>query len=729
MSGLGTTALLFNGLTLSLALGFLIIILWYDVRQSVNQLFGLFLFFLLVWNTGAFLLQFNILSMQLLFLSDLSILTLETGFVGTSLMLYLLASELVGIQQQSARNLSLLSVVILIVYRIFLIVIRPENEASATSVQLQPLFVVFCVFFDVISLFVMWRYRRKLQSQVLMVGIFIFAIGQGLILFNSDTNVAMVATAIASMGALFISFSLIRSEIIIPLNEQSTQLSTFHHVGLAISSQLSLDTVLNEIATQAAQWAKADASGIFLSNFNKELTLETVHHLPEQLIGLRVANGVGVSGHIFQTEKPLFLENYGRDWHDADEIPLARQTFGSVIGIPLRYAEQVIGVLLVIAGRQSTLLDREDVNLLEMLGAQAAVAISHSRLFNEQIQLVNEVQNARNQLEAVLSGTDNPVIAVDRNFRVIFVNSAAETLFEIKRGDYVMDILPANLLPRARLSVVKILMRERRYTQEISYRDKEFMCHIAALGEDTVIGWVAVLNDVTELKELDRLKSEMVRMASHDLKNPLMGALTYIDLLRDELDGQYPLNTVEVIEQQLERMNRIIRGILEIEQITVLSTRDEAIDPGDIVEAAISELSHYIDDHNVPVEVYVQEALPSILGNSKQLERMLVNLIENAVKFTLSGGAVQVEATLEDDMIVYAVKDSGVGIPKGMQDRIFDRFFRGNQEEVSHITGTGLGLSIVKSIVDAHNGVIHIDSKLNVGTTFKVLIPVYSYSQ
>jgi two-component system, OmpR family, phosphate regulon sensor histidine kinase PhoR len=731
MYNFGTTALLFNGLTLSLALGFLIIILWYDVRRSINQLFGLFLFFLLTWNMGAFLLQFNTLSLQSVILADVSISALEAGFVGTSLMLYLLSSDLVGIQQRNARNLAFLSVFILLLYRFLLIVIQPQMNLS-DRVQLQPLFVIFCVFFNIVSLFVIWRYRRKLQSQILILGGSIFCLGQFLVIANNSIDIVTISTALAGVGALFISFSLIRSQIILPLSEQSTQVATFHHVGLAISSQLSLDTVLDEIAIQAVRWAKADASGIFLRDDNKQLILETVHNLPEQIVGLKIQSGEGVSGYVFATEKPIYIENYNRDWHGADEILLARQTFGSLIGIPLIYAEQVIGVLVVIAGRQSVMLDRDDVRLLEMLGAQAAVAISHSRLFKEQIQLVEEVQTARNQLEAVLSGTDNPVIAVDRNFLVIFANLAAMSLFDIGQGDDIVSTLPVNLVPDDRLSIIKQMLKDRRYTQEISYRDKVFMCHIAALGDEEIIGWVAVLNDITELKELDRLKSEMVRMASHDLKNPLMGALTYIDLLRDEMpkedtdtDG---LHTVDVIEQQLERMNRIIRGILDIEQVAMLVTRDEYIVPSDIIQAAIKELAHYIDDHGVEIAVNIEPGLPEFMGNAKQLERMLVNLIENAVKFSLEVGLVSVDVRQIDGNIVYSVKDAGVGIPKEIQDRVFERFFRGNQEAVSHITGTGLGLSIVKTIVDAHDGEIKIDSLPGMGTTFSVFLPVYSHS-
>jgi signal transduction histidine kinase len=209
--------------------------------------------------------------------------------------------------------------------------------------------------------------------------------------------------------------------------------------------------------------------------------------------------------------------------------------------------------------------------ICSVLGGQAAVAIAHSRLFEEQRELTVAVESARSQLETVLVSTENPVVAVDREFRLIFANPVARKLFSIP--DYVgermiTEILPVEALPALNRSVLRDLRRNRVHIYEVSLDNRVFLCHLARLGGARVAGWVAVLNDVTQLKELDRLKSEMVRWASHDLKNPLTGAMLYLDLLSESLDASEhddARQAVGVIEKQLDRMNRIIRGIMDVE--------------------------------------------------------------------------------------------------------------------------------------------------------------------
>lgn len=736
MLTLNAITILLNGLTLSLALGFLIIVLWYNISKELNVFFAIFLIFVIVWNSGSFLLQASLLLAEDQLLTMVALSVMELGFTGSSVAAYTFVTVLNGVHRARFRYLAFASLALIIAYRLFLIVNQntqpaPQQEAFVRY-EFQPLFIVFYLLFDVGTLYLTWRYRRKTQAAGISTGLVIFVVGQSLTFINPQLVIASFATSVSSIGVLLIAFGLIRQEIIKPLGERSSQLETMHRVSLAITSQISIDTVLNEIARQAASWLKADAVGIFLTTVpedeTNEFRLVGTYNLPRQFVGTRTRLGEGVVGTVAQTEQSVFLENYVRDWTGHDDLPLARETFGSVIAVPLIYSDKVTGVLMVIAGQQGRLFSQEDTYLLELLGSQAAVAIAHSRLFEEQKQLTNQVEAAHQQLESVLSGTENPVIAVDRQFRVIFVNEAGQRLFTLQQGDHAVHALPEHVLPDDLLAAQKAIWRDGGYVYEIVANSQVYLCHLATIGEETIEGWVAVLNDVTELKELDRLKSEMVRMASHDLKNPLMGARAYLDLIRDEAQASAGdvVTLVDTVEQQLDRMNRIIRGILDLERMAQRSTAFQRCDPEDIVANAADEMEHLAAREGVTIKQVITHDGSYVMVDQEQFSRVLVNLIENAIKFTgthQQQGRVDVHVTSEDGHVVFQVSDNGVGIPAKMQTQIFNRFFRGNQPGVEHVSGTGLGLSLVKSIVENHDGKIWFESTVGEGTTFFVSVP------
>jgi len=315
---------------------------------------------------------------------------------------------------------------------------------------------------------------------------------------------------------------------------------------------------------------------------------------------------------------------------------------------------------------------------------------------------------------------------VDREFKVIFANPAAYALFDISVRDSVLESFPRNMFPANMKDVLRVLKRDKSFVYEVVLKGRVYLCHVATLGDDHIEGWVAVLNDVTQLKELDRLKSEMVRMASHDLKNPLMGAMAYLELLEEDLiDVNRPQlqKSVKTVEHQLVRMERIIRGILDLEKLKIAFNLDDECQPGDIVEAALNELNQYIYDADVHVDVKIAEDVGSFRGNQEQFERAIINIIENAVKFTLKNGVVRISVYSKDNDIIFEVSDNGVGIPADVVPRVFDRFFRGQQAGVEHVTGSGLGLSLVKGTVDKHGGRIWLESELNHGTTVYVAVP------
>lgn len=737
MTVANSISLLLNGLTIALALSFLVITLWQDIQKQLNQLFAVFLALVTLWNVGALLLQALALVNAHVSLISFAVGLMELGFTGSSIAIYSLTAILVGIHSPRFRWLVFVGLLLVLGYQILLFTSNASirfQRLGGTGFIYQPQFVsvLFYLFFDIGTFYLTWRYRRKIHSNSLSIGIMTFVAGQSIGLFNPALGALSIAINLSSIGALIISFAILRREIITPLAERIAQIEAMHKVSLAITSQIGLDKVLNQIATQAAGWLGADGASIFLQT-NNQLQLATIHNLPPQYLELWTSLDKGIAGTVIEKHKSIYIENYARDWRGEDELPLARETFGSVICVPLIYGVDAIGALMVIGGQQGRLFNHDDVHLLEMLGSQAAVAIAHSKLFAEQQNLTEQVEAAHSQLETVLTSTENPVISVDRRFHVIFANPAAKAVFALPQNHdrAITEMLPKNIFPTAYREALTQLRHNRTYAYEISLNGKVYICHIACLGRPRIHGWVAILNDVTQLKELDRIKSEMVRMTSHDLKNPIQAAMANLELLRDDLsaiDDAEIHESVNTIDTQLNRMNRIISGILDLERVKSGAQLGEVCSPEKIITHTVEEMQHPARDQQIVLEQFISPALPSFRGDPEQFERALINLVENAIKFTPCGGTVTISAycNAAADTIIFEVQDTGIGIPPALHEQIFERFFRGRQKGVEHVSGSGLGLSLVKTIVENHHGRISLTSEEGQGTTFIVSIPALS---
>lgn len=739
MSVLNSVTLLFNGFTLALSLSFLLIIISQDARREFNQLFAAFLMLVTLWNAGSLLAQAAVLIDTDPSIIRLAISLMETGFTGSSIAIYTLTAVLVRVHTPRFRWLALFGLLVVLLYQVLLLASRAPlsfqmvGGTDAFVYYPQPLSAVFYLIFDTATFYMAWRYHRKIRSRGLVIGILLFVTGQSLGLLNPELRALSISINISSFATLLISFAILRQEIITPLAERVAQIETMHRVSLAITSQISIERVLDQIAVQAVGWLDADGAGIFLLR-GESLELASVYNLPMKFIGAGMPLGEGIAGTVAKTHQSIHVENYRRDWHGVPDLPLARETFGAVISAPLMYGGDVIGVLMVIAGQQGRMFSPNDVHLLEMLGAQAAVAIAHSQLFADQRGLTHEVEAARSQLETVLLSTENPVIAVDREFHLIFANPAARTLFAMDhtaKGKLITQLVPRAALPGQFSKVLADVRRNRTHTYEVSLNGGIYLCHIAAMGRPRIAGWVGVLNDVTELKELDRLKSEMVRMTSHDLKNPLQAAMANLDLLRDDLNsaGQQIIHgevetSLDTIEKQLERMYRIINGILDLERIKSGAQVKDPCHPDVLIAETIDELQHLADDQRITLKSYIEPETPEFLGDAEQFKRALINLVENAIKFTKPDGVVMILARREQNTVVFEVKDTGIGIPKELHAQVFERFFRGRQKGVEHISGSGLGLSLVKAIVENHGGRVWLESQEGIGTTFYVSLPI-----
>jgi signal transduction histidine kinase len=232
-----------------------------------------------------------------------------------------------------------------------------------------------------------------------------------------------------------------------------------------------------------------------------------------------------------------------------------------------------------------------------------------------------------------------------------------------------------------------------------------------------------------ELKRLDRLKTSFFSVINHEMRSPLTAIIGYTDLLQ----GHRPLAGVQVdmlckIRDNSQRLLGLVNNLLDISRLEdgKLTIQPEAVSVMDAVDRAVAVVKPMVQEKRISITIDVPGTLPNVLGDPKRVDQILVNLLNNAIKYTPDTGSV-ILAAREDDatgMIRISLIDTGIGIPADLLPYIFDRFVRAEQVERSHITGTGLGLSIVKGLVEAHGGKIGVESEEGHGSTFTFTLPM-----
>jgi two-component system NtrC family sensor kinase len=260
----------------------------------------------------------------------------------------------------------------------------------------------------------------------------------------------------------------------------------------------------------------------------------------------------------------------------------------------------------------------------------------------------------------------------------------------------------------------------------VSHQGKVFNAHVS---EVSGLGRVVVMQDITELKELDRIKSELVLMVSHDLRSPLTAILSYTELMGrvGELNEQQKEFTRQA-RISVESITSLINDLLDLGKIEARVDRDrEPINMLTLAQQAIRIVKQQADLKNQTILLDAADDIPFMMGNVLQLRQVFTNLLDNAIKYSYEGGEIRFRLFGEAESVIAVITDNGIGIAGEDQPRIFDRFYRVKEVTETH-SGTGLGLNIVKSIVDSHSGRVWVRSTSGKGTTFTIVLPALTAS-
>ena len=346
---------------------------------------------------------------------------------------------------------------------------------------------------------------------------------------------------------------------------------------------------------------------------------------------------------------------------------------------------------------------------------------------------VDDLNRKKLEVEAIINSLPNGLIAVDRQMKIILINPSASKFFGVQREFNVEGV---NLAQHIRNNRINTLLRDtitanKTLVDRIDYDQKNLYIRTNPIGsvdgKDTNAGGVAFIQDITKTKKLERMRTEFVSNVTHELKTPITSIRGFIETLRNGAmeDKEVAARFLDIIDIEAARLHDLIEDTLQLSEI---ETKQEDSDIGtfrlkEAADEVFAILQPFAEEKEVTLSYHGDENL-TIDANKNRIKQLLMNLVDNGIKYNKPQGTVEVAAYREKGRIVITVTDTGIGIPEEHLPRIFERFYRVDQSRTRDTGGTGLGLSIVKHIVKLYHGDISVKSELDKGTVFTIQLPV-----
>lgn len=378
------------------------------------------------------------------------------------------------------------------------------------------------------------------------------------------------------------------------------------------------------------------------------------------------------------------------------------------------------------------LAPRETARQDEIGALSVALEEMASRIAEVRRQGKKRLQRAEQMSDAALEHLYDPVVVMDGKARIVHLNRAAETLFGAlpdQDKTPVAEHIDDRRLSRALEQITASGRIEAAEDESalIPIGGKTYRLRATPMESDEghALGSVAVLEDVTQMKEVDRLKNEFIGVASHELRTPVASLLLSAQMLKEGALGELNDTQKQVVEMQLvdlERLTNLMQDLLDVTKLESGSTkpRAESVLAVDLVKGPIEGLAAQAKAKNLNLISVGMEDAGSVWADRGQIGRVLTNLIANAIRHTREGGTITIRALPAEDEVTFQVEDTGEGIPPEYLARIFDRFV---QVPGATQGGAGLGLSIAHNIVRAHGGRLWAESQLGHGSVFSFTLP------
>jgi NtrC-family two-component system sensor histidine kinase KinB len=349
---------------------------------------------------------------------------------------------------------------------------------------------------------------------------------------------------------------------------------------------------------------------------------------------------------------------------------------------------------------------------------------------------IEKIVSEKKKSETIVESISDAIIVCDADSNVQLINRSAEELLRIREQDVVGKPVESCVHDERLLDIFRHpddeALTSRPYLQ-FNHRERPVYLRprvstIPTPHSSGRVGIVLVLQDVTQFRELDKMKSDFMAAVSHEFRTPLTSVNMSVDILRQQLLGPLTPPQSELLDsakQDCERLTKLVRELLQLSKLESgkIEMREEVIDVRKVIGSTLEPLYIQFKEKNVALDTKVDEDLPSLIGDEQQLSWVVSNLVNNALRYTDSGGCVEISARREGENILVQVTDTGKGIPPEYMDKIFDKFVQVKQSLSATPGSVGLGLAIAKEIIEMYGGRIWVESRVGEGSTFSFRLP------
>ncbi len=538
------------------------------------------------------------------------------------------------------------------------------------------------------------------------------------------------------------------------LEEESARVRILLRITSELSASLDHDRVLNKALHLVNEVANAHQGIIMLiDQETDEMMFRAAFGMDIQFSPKGMHSGLmrseGLAGWMIENREAVIVRDTQNDprWVNRPTSSEHR----SVLGVPLITGEDVIGVLMLFHTELNAFTTQQ-LDLVEAAAIQVANAISNANLYDlirEQAKKVGtmlhdeQIETAKNQ--AILESIADGVLVADYRSQITLANVPASKILDISReqllGKSINELL--GLYRHSGESWIRTIENWAQnadrvekgvfLADQLTIEEKVVSVHLSPVfSRDQFFGTVSIFRDITKEVEVDKLKSEFVSTVSHELRTPMTSIKGYADLMLMGAAGgmsEPQMRYLKVIKNNADRLQMLVNDLLNISRIeTGKTTLDlRPLDVPQIIEQVVEgHLRGRIQHDKKKLNVYTEiaPALPLVNADHAKVTQILTNLLDNAFNYTPAGGEIHIHTRADHQHVYISVSDTGIGISKENQAKIFDRFFRAEDEAVQKVPGTGLGLAIVRSLIEMHGGRLEVESLLFKGSTFTFNLPV-----
>jgi two-component system sensor histidine kinase VicK len=342
---------------------------------------------------------------------------------------------------------------------------------------------------------------------------------------------------------------------------------------------------------------------------------------------------------------------------------------------------------------------------------------------------LNEVTRQKKQMEAILVNMTDGIIAFNISGEILHINPAAVSFLSLTENDNTFEKIFKKINIDINMEKIIYLEDWTSSEQKVNINGKYINMFFATYKDenDRPGGVLVVVQDITEHVKLDNMRKEFVADVSHELKTPITSIMGYADtLLEGEYEKEVQARFLNVIASESRRMAKLVNDLLTLSKYDTAQVKQEKVefDLGELVKKCEEKLEIEIAKKNLNAECFVTANVPMVYADIYGIERVVLNILTNSIKYTPEGGKVKIYVGFVHNNAYIKIIDTGVGIPEKDIDKIFERFYRVDKARTREMGGTGLGLSIAKEILEQNNGSIDIKSIVGEGTEVVIQIPI-----